>query len=245
MIAIANPLRGQALVLASDCGYSAMSWWTATVRLLVSVSGRRPVVVTHRCVVERGRELIDGFTVPVDVDRHDPTRLAIRWDEVPTIAERIAGHDPAIFDPEGSWRRTRHAENGGRRGAVESPWGSGRIEGWPPVEPLPNGRQPGTAWVVGYSANPRAQMLGEEFMPPAGYQYGGKVSVGPRAYLGWMLVCVLPEYSERFAAYLRTSIRPAYFAPVLPVGINPQDPVDLEIMWSYAPEPSMSGSLLR
>ena len=48
-------------------------------------------------------------------------------------------------------------------------------------------------------------------------------------------------YSERFAAYVRTGIRPAYFAPVLPVGINPADPDDLEIMWSYAPEPSGNG----
>jgi hypothetical protein len=235
---IANPVRGQALVVSADCGYSVMSWWTATIQLLVSVAGRRPTLVSHRCVVERGKDLVDGFTVPVDVDRHDPRRLTIRWDEVPTISERIAGHDPAIFDPEGSWRRTRHAESGGRDRIPEPPWAGGRIVGWPPQDPLPNGRQPGTAWVIGHSADPRPQMLGGEFMAPGGYQFGGKVSAGPRAYVGWLLACVLPEYSERYATYVRTSIRPAYFAPVLPVGINPVDRDDLEIMWSYAPEPT-------
>jgi len=232
---IVNPHSAQALVVAADCGYSTMTWWTATVRLLVSVAGRRPALVTHRCVVERGKDLIDGFSIPVDVDRDDPTRLAIRWDEVPTISERIAGRDPAILDPEGSWRRTRHAETGGRRRPGEPPWGGGRMAGWPPSDPLPNGRQPGSAWVVGHSADPRPHMVGDEFTPSPDYAYGGKVSAGPRAYVGWLLVCVLPEYSERFATYLRTSIRPAYFAPVLPVGINPRDPNDLEIMWSYAP----------
>ena len=140
---VANPLPAQALARGGRLRVSTMTWWTATVRLLVSAAGRRPALVTHRCVVERGRDLMDGFTIPVDVDRDDARRLAIRWDEVPTISERIAGRDPAIFDPEGSWRRTRHAETAGRRRLGEPPWGGGRMHGWPPADPLPNGRQPG------------------------------------------------------------------------------------------------------
>jgi len=213
-----------------------MSAWSARVRLLVSVPGRQPELVNHSCLVDRGHDFVDGLTLPVDVDPDDLSRLAIRWSEVPTIAERIASGDPAILDPERTWRRTRARERAAGGGQPqESPWANPDLVGWPPREPLPDGRQPGTAWVVAHSKNPQRHMSGRDFVAPDDYIYRGRVSCGPRAYLGWVLLCVLPEYSERYAVHLRTTIRPAYFASVLPVGIDPARPEDVEILWSYAP----------
>jgi hypothetical protein len=39
------------------------------------IPDRPPVVVTHECMVERGKELAEGFTIPIRVDPANPERL--------------------------------------------------------------------------------------------------------------------------------------------------------------------------
>lgn len=225
-------VRGEALVLGSDLGYSVLSRWTATVRLRITASGLEPAIVIHHCLVERGKALIDGFVVPVDLYPDDPSSVRIAWDQVPTIEARIADRDPAILDPEASWRRTRAIAGEPDR---FPPWGHGLFDRWPPT-PLPEGRRPATAWVLARSADPRPQVGSDAvFAPPGMREFEGKVSYGVNHYRGWLLLCVLPEHSERFASYVRTAIRPDRLAPVLPVGLNPRQPEDLAILWDLVP----------
>lgn len=225
-------VRGEALVLGSDLGYSVLTRWTATIRLRVSAPGLEPTVVIHNCLVERGKELVDGFVLPVDLESDDPQSVRIAWDEVPTIEARIADRDPAILDPEGTWRRTRALAGEPDR---YPPWGRGLIDRWP-ATPLPEGRRPAAAWVLARSADPRPHVGADSvFVPPGMREFDGKVSYGVNHYRGWLLLCVLPEHSERFAAYIRTAIRPDRLEPVLPVGLNPHQPGDLAILWDLVP----------
>jgi hypothetical protein len=225
-------VRGEALVLGSDLGYSVLTRWTATVRLRVTAPGIEPAIVIHQCLVERGRELVDGFVVPVDLDSADPQTVQIAWADVPTIESRIADRDPAILDPEGTWRRTRAIAAEPDR---YPPWGHGLFDQWP-TTPLPEGRWPAAAWVIARSADPRPHVGPDAaFVPPGMREHEGKVSYGVNHYRGWLLLCVLPERGERYAAYVRTAIRPDRLAPVLPVGLNPKQPGDLAILWDLVP----------
>src|SRR5437868_8509270 len=97
-------VAGEALVLRGDSGYSALSWWTGGFWARVTVPGSEPAYVVHRCRIHRHKIPVPGFVLPVDVDPLDPEQLDVRWDEVPTIEERIANGDPAILDPEATWR---------------------------------------------------------------------------------------------------------------------------------------------
>jgi hypothetical protein len=224
-------VRGEALVLGSDLGYSVLTKWTATVRLRVTAPGLDPTVIIHTCEVERGKDLVDGFVVPVYVDPADLQSLRIAWSDVPTIESRIADRDPAIFDPEGTWRKTRISVG---ESDLHTPWGRGLIEGWP-AHPLPEGRQPATAMVLARSADPRPHLGPDAVFSPPGGGFEGKISYGVNDYRGWLLLCVLPELSERFAAFIRTTIRPDRLAPLLPVGLNPRQPGDLAILWTHVP----------
>jgi hypothetical protein len=233
---IEGAVRGQALVTNGDTGYSATTAWTSRATLQVTVSGQPPVKVVHDCWVDRGKELIEGFTIPVDVDPLDTQHLTIPWDEVPTIQERIANRDPVIIDPEGTWHQLYRGQ------AVSSvlpdmptPYGDGTVVGWPPTHELKNGKQPGTALVIAASEDARGQ---EDNMMPTGrhsYSYRGMVSDGPQGYRGWVLLCVIPQYGERFGVYQRMLVIRQRFNTVLPVAIDPQDMSEIEVCWEDAP----------
>ncbi len=47
-----------------------------------------PTAVEHTQIVHRDRWPEEGMTLPVVVDRANPTSLVIRFDDVPTVAER-------------------------------------------------------------------------------------------------------------------------------------------------------------
>jgi hypothetical protein len=237
----AEGVRASALVIGGDSGISGTTSWLSLARLRVMIPDRPPVVVTHECMVERGKELLEGFTIPIRVDPATPERLEIIWDEVPTIEQRIADRDPTILDPEGTWERLRAAQFAKLPPAVPrpvSPWAEKTIDGWPPAEPLSNGRQPGTAWIVASSLDARmcAAGDGDSLMPPGRNRYRckGPVVYGSHSFMTWLLARVNPQYGEPYGAYWRTNAVRWRFSPVLPVALIPDDPTNIEVRWDAA-----------
>jgi len=64
----ADGVRASALVIGGDSGISGTTSWLSLARLRVMIPDRPPVVVTHECMVDRGKELVEGFTIPIWVD---------------------------------------------------------------------------------------------------------------------------------------------------------------------------------
>jgi hypothetical protein len=262
-------------VLRGDSGYSALSWWSGGFWARVTTPGSEPAHVVHRCRIHRDKIPVRGCVLPVDVDPRDSDRLEVRWDEVPTIEERIANRDPAILDPEGTWRIVAKARGSGiepapalsggppgglpaaRPGGLpaappgrlsgappwglpaappeQPPWGDRRIDGWPPAEPLADGRLPGIALVIEHSLDPGGHRAGGDYHLPVS-PYGGVVADGIHSYLGWLLLCVVPPSGARYGVHVRKSLRRGHLGPVLPVAIHPEKPDDIDVPWKYSPD---------
>jgi hypothetical protein len=58
--------------------------------LVVSADGMPATPVEHECMCRQDRWPHGGQVLPVTVDRADPTRLRIEWDEVRSHEDRIA-----------------------------------------------------------------------------------------------------------------------------------------------------------
>jgi Short C-terminal domain len=230
----APTVAGEALVLTGDSGFSGMTSWLSLTDLLVTVPGQAPVKVSHECMVDRDKELIAGLTVPVDVNPADLAQLTIRWADVPTIDERVANRDPLVFDPESSWRTVEETWHAlvPQRPVQPTPWGGGRVDGWPPGQPLPGGRQPGTAWVISDSED--AEYFRGAPMGRTHYQYKGELSYGPHRYLTWLLLLIIPQRGERYGLRMRTEVVRWRFSPVLPVSLDPDAPADIQFCWDDA-----------
>jgi Short C-terminal domain len=234
--ALENPVSAQALVVRGDPGYSAMHWWSASLRLQVTVPGQEPSFVEHECNAVREKTPLAGMVLPVEVERDDPTRVRISWEDVPTVDERIANRDPLILDPESAWRAVLDVDR--TRSEYKPSWGDGQLAGWPASDGLRHGRSPGTALVIAHSGDPAGYASDGGFSPPGRnrYSYGGTVETGWHTFLGWMLLCVIPQDGDRYGLQLQTKVRRDRFGPVLPVATHPTDPADIEIPWDYAPE---------
>ncbi len=241
----AGLLDAEALVLANDCGFSAMSWWVTTASLRVSIPGGDAVEVRAGCTVHRNKSLLAGSVLPVRVDPTDPDRLEIRWEEVPTIEQRVAAGDPVILDPEGTWESVAasRATDSHRHGLAEvapgagqhHPWGTGRLDGWPPEQPLADGRRPATALVVASSIDSRGYRAADDWHFPVS-RYAGTIYDTPHEYLGWLVLCIVPESGRRYGLHVRRMLRGGRLGAVLPIAIDASDPTDIEIPWLYAPD---------
>ena len=235
-----DSVRASAVVIDGDSGISGTTSWLSLARLRVMIPDRPPVAVSHECMVDRGKELVEGFTIPILVDPSNPASLEILWDEVPTIEQRIADRDPAILDPEGTWERLRAPQFANLPPAAAkpaSPWADKTVEGWPPAESLPHGRQPGTAWIVASSLDARGCTQGSDSVMPPGrthYRYKGQVSYGPHSFLTWLLARINPQYGEPYGAYWQTNAVRWRFSSVLPVALKPDDPMDIDVCWDAA-----------
>ena len=245
-----GPVEAEALVLSSDCGFSAMSWWVTTAHLLVTVPGRAPAFAAVGCTVHREKSLLAGSVLPVLIDPAEPERLKISWEDVPTIDQRIVAGDPVILDPERSWQSldaSRRAAPAALWGASVGPpsdgphWGDGRIEGWPPREGPGRGRRAGTALVVASSIDSRGYRSGDDWHFPIS-RYAGTIYDTPHEYLGWLVLCVVPESGRRYGLHVRKMLRSTRLGSVLPVAIDPDDPADVEIPWLFAPDLVRAGT---
>jgi hypothetical protein len=78
------------------------------VRILVEAEPD-PIYVSRDFKLDRDHWPVCGMHLPVTVDRANPESFEIRWDEVPSMAERAAANDPTLADPAGTKKRTLQA----------------------------------------------------------------------------------------------------------------------------------------
>ena len=97
---IKDGLKGSAVVQSSSMPTPEARSYNATIWLDVTVEGREPYRVKHECMVKAGKHPWPGQTLPVVVDRENPERIDIQWEELQTIDERMAAGGPATAQPQ-------------------------------------------------------------------------------------------------------------------------------------------------
>ncbi len=109
---IEDGVRGEALMLRSIASLTPSlmnmdahivgGWkaWACQIPMLVDVPGRDPYPLSPIRWMWRSKYPIGGTTVPVTVERRDPSILRIEWDEVPEIDQWIATGHPVFTDPD-------------------------------------------------------------------------------------------------------------------------------------------------
>jgi hypothetical protein len=79
-----------------------------TVRILVD-TGSTPIYVARNFKLDRGRWLVRGMEVPVEIDPEKPDRFEVDWEAIPGIEERVAANDSTLADPIGTRRKVVEA----------------------------------------------------------------------------------------------------------------------------------------
>ena len=69
--------------------------YNATIWLDVAVEGREPSPGGLECMVQGRQASVARQTLPVVVDRENPERIDIQWEELQTIDERMAAGGPS------------------------------------------------------------------------------------------------------------------------------------------------------
>jgi hypothetical protein len=91
-----DPVRGTAQVVACSRMTQAAVASNCAMNLVVSADGMPATPVEHEAIVRQDRWPHAGQVLPVTVDRADPSRLTIEWDEVRTHEDRIAEQADAL-----------------------------------------------------------------------------------------------------------------------------------------------------
>jgi Short C-terminal domain len=110
---IKDGLKGSAVVQSSSMPTPEARSYNATIWLDVTVEGREPYRVKHECMVKAGKHPWPGQTLPVVVDRENPERIDIQWEELQTIDERMAAGGPTAAQPQVIDLRGAAAETSG------------------------------------------------------------------------------------------------------------------------------------
>ena len=84
---IDDPVRGTAHVVSISAPSREASSFNCDMSLTVAPEGMEPYAMRYSCFVSAKKYPGPGATLPVTVDRHNPDRLRIEWDEVQTGAE--------------------------------------------------------------------------------------------------------------------------------------------------------------
>jgi len=87
---IKDGLPGSAVVQSSSVPTEAARSYNVSMWLDVYVEGREPYRLKHECMVKAGKHPWPGATLPVIVDRENPNRIDIQWEDVKTVDERMA-----------------------------------------------------------------------------------------------------------------------------------------------------------
>ena len=85
---MSDPVRGTAQVVSCQAYRGDGAWQNCRLQLVVQAEGVAPTSVEHRELIHRERWPFPGMTLPATVDRADPTRLKIEWDEVEKSVDR-------------------------------------------------------------------------------------------------------------------------------------------------------------
>lgn len=87
---IKDPVHGQGLVVdISDWMTQTRTPYSLQATLVVQVQGMSKVTVQHSEIVNNTSPVLErwpaqGDTIPVTIDRADPSRLQIEWNEIPS-----------------------------------------------------------------------------------------------------------------------------------------------------------------
>ena len=84
-----DPVRGSAHIVGCSRYLGNGITSNCAMTLVVQADGLAATQVDHECFVHRDRWPSPGQTLPITVDRADPSRLKIEWDEVRTHEDRI------------------------------------------------------------------------------------------------------------------------------------------------------------
>jgi hypothetical protein len=125
---IKDGLKGTAVVQSSSMPTPEARSYNATIWLDVHVESRDPYRVRHECMVKAGKHPWPGMTLPVVVDRENPERIDIQWEELKTVDERMAeggplpaaGGQPEVIDLRGTELADQLREALASAGAAES-----------------------------------------------------------------------------------------------------------------------------
>jgi hypothetical protein len=84
---LTDPIRGSYRLTACSGGSSGAAYSNCRMEGVVTADGVAPVAVEHYCTTPTKKWPYPGQELPVLVDRADPQRLRIIWDDVPTGRE--------------------------------------------------------------------------------------------------------------------------------------------------------------
>ncbi len=92
-----DPVRGSAHIVACSRPARPAVSSNIVMNLIVSADGVAPTAVEHECMCRQDRWPHQGMTLPVTLDRADPSRLKVEWDELPTHQDRIQQQTEAML----------------------------------------------------------------------------------------------------------------------------------------------------
>ena len=94
-VGVKDGLPGKAVVQSSSMPSPTASIYNVSMWIDVYVDGWEPYRIEHGCFVSAGKHPWPGETLPVVVDRKNPKRIDIQWDQVSTVDEEMEAGKPA------------------------------------------------------------------------------------------------------------------------------------------------------
>src|ERR1700761_8485089 len=82
-----DPVDGTLQLTSCSSGANDSMYSNCRMTGVVSAPGLAPTAVEHKCTAPTKKWPQPGQTLPVQVDRADPSRLKIRWDDLPSNRE--------------------------------------------------------------------------------------------------------------------------------------------------------------
>ena len=84
-----DPIRGTAQIVGCSRYMGRGIMQNISMTLVVQAEGMAAIQVDHETLCHRSRWPSPGQTLPVTIDRADPSRLKVEWDEVRTHEDRV------------------------------------------------------------------------------------------------------------------------------------------------------------
>ena len=85
-----DPVRATAYVVSASTKPSRASSAPCALHLVVTIPGQPSVAVEKTLRANWKKWPYTGITLPVEIERNDPSKLRVLWDEVPTGSERAS-----------------------------------------------------------------------------------------------------------------------------------------------------------
>jgi hypothetical protein len=133
---LSDPVDGTYRLTACSAGSSGAAYSNCRMDGVVTAPGIAPVAVEHYCTAPTKKWPSPGQDLPVLVDRADPRRLQIKWDEIPSGRERGRQAAQAAADMMAqrmtAWQTAAGQTAAGQAGAGQpggGPFGAGPFGG--------------------------------------------------------------------------------------------------------------------